>query len=364
VKLYRALFQTKKLSAEKLEEIYYQGVARWGHIVIQTGLRSGIPLDESREYAPPAGHKVLRDLRAPLGEIAYSVPVNQWENPIWLMIRKLIVEQVKEMMKMELRPREMVFCQQIQGQMMKAARMNRVQLIDLIEAWRYIFSQLHHAIHEDLRDRFEEWRQKCHSTLYQSRWSIFDLASWEIRLSNGRRIRVFDAENQDQEVWDERAIRLRDSIIEIWRLIREAHLIDFDEEGCTGTKAAHHDRIYEELQLEVELLSLSTGRDVPNEILRWISFKHRGPPPRRKSLPQLPFTEKHEESQETTEPLDVESTHRGPETTNSGPRIGNFPPAAQWLSSSRSCESFGIYRTVEERIQLRKQRGQYLFRRK
>jgi hypothetical protein len=189
------------------------------------------------------------------------------------------------------------------------------------------------------------------------------VAQKEIRLANGRRVKVFEAEDQDHDVWDPTAVRLSDSIIEVWRLIREAQLIDFDEERTTGPKPVHYERIYEELQLEVELLSLSTGRDLPNEILRWISFKHRGPPPRRKSFPQLPGAKPHDATQEPIKSSDVESTRQGPEHQHSGPRTGNFPPSAQRPPTSRSCQSFASYRTVEDRIQIRKQRGRYLFKR-
>jgi hypothetical protein len=101
---------------------------------------------------------------------------------------------------MEIHSKELIFCQQVQGQMKQAVRMNRVELIDLIDVWRFLFSNLHHKIHDDLRERFEEWRQKRHSSPYQSHWTIYDLASWEIRLMNGRSVRVFDAEDCDQEM--------------------------------------------------------------------------------------------------------------------------------------------------------------------
>jgi hypothetical protein len=174
---------------------------------------------------------------------------------------------------------------------------------------------------------------------------------------------VHDAEDCDPEIWDRRAVRLRDSIIEIWRLIREAQLIDFDAERTSGPKPAQYDSIHEELQLEAEMLSFSMGRDVPNETLKWISFKHRGPPPRRKSFRQLPESKPHDTFQEPIKSPDVGSTHQGREQTNSGPRIGNSPPAAQRLPYSRSCENFAKYTTVEERIQRRKLQGRFLFKR-
>jgi hypothetical protein len=65
-----------------MEEIYYQGVARWGHIVVQNGLRSMISIDDWQQLAPEGGHKVQYDLKAPIAASDYSVPVNTWENPI------------------------------------------------------------------------------------------------------------------------------------------------------------------------------------------------------------------------------------------------------------------------------------------
>jgi hypothetical protein len=88
-----------------MEEIYYQRVARWGHIVIQTGLRSGIPKDEWQQLSPEGGHRVLPGLRAPIEAAEYGIPVNTWENRIWVEIRKKILKQVSELMKMEIHPK-------------------------------------------------------------------------------------------------------------------------------------------------------------------------------------------------------------------------------------------------------------------
>jgi hypothetical protein len=78
VKIYRKLLETRKLSAAKMEEIYYQGVAQWGHIVIQTGLRSMISQTQWKALAPEGGNRVPHDIRAPIDAGEYSVPINTW----------------------------------------------------------------------------------------------------------------------------------------------------------------------------------------------------------------------------------------------------------------------------------------------
>jgi hypothetical protein len=173
-------------------------------------------------------------------------------------------------------------------------------------------------------------------------------------------VRVHDADDSNFEEWDIRAVQLREMLIDTWRPIREAQLIDFDDER-KGLDPRHFDKIYDEYQLEVELLSMSSGRDLPNEILRWISFKHRGPPPRRRSFSDLPRTEAST-TQGSHDQLDVEETRQGQEKTNSGPRTRFLPPAARGLPFSHSCECFGFYRTVEERIKLRRKQGRIRFK--
>jgi hypothetical protein len=44
------------------------------------------------------------------------------------------MKQVNDLMRMEINPQDLIFCQQVQGQLKQAIRMNRVQLIDLIDA--------------------------------------------------------------------------------------------------------------------------------------------------------------------------------------------------------------------------------------
>jgi hypothetical protein len=91
-------------------------------------------------------------------------------------------------------------------------------------------------------------------------------------------------EEERETSWNAEALEIRDSIIELWRLIRMAQLTNFDTNASARPSDNQCDRIYSELQMEVEMLSLTLGQDLPNEILEWLSFKHlpKGPPPRRK----------------------------------------------------------------------------------
>jgi hypothetical protein len=114
--VYHALLETKQLTARRLEEIYYLGGQRWGRIVIQTGLRNCIPAAEWRRLSSEGGHLIPRDLKSPSWSIRPNVPVNQWENPIWVKIRKKLVDRLDIIMKWDTNQREKVFPTHVQAQ--------------------------------------------------------------------------------------------------------------------------------------------------------------------------------------------------------------------------------------------------------
>jgi hypothetical protein len=364
VKRFKVLLKIGRLSGARLEEIYYQGERRWGKIVLQTAVRSGIPRREWISLYPEGSKRFPWDLRAPIMSSQPSTPRSIWENPIWKKIRMTIGEQVDQIMKMDITPKDRSFCVQVQAQVRQAIRMNRARMWDLIEAWRFFFEHFRHPDRgEDLCNRFESWRQKKHHKLSESAWDYYGAESWCIRLKDGRKITIPTIDEEELEIpWDPGALLIRDSLIELWRLIRSAQLIDFDDNVRGRPSDSQYDRIYAELQLEIELLSLSLGRDLPNEIMAWISFKHRGPPPRRKSLPQCIPQPIPIDSQEPTRLLTADCPIQGPEEQNSGPRNQTLDSASFKLPYSCSTENLVSYRSVEERIKLRHQKGRTRFR--
>jgi hypothetical protein len=116
VMVYHVLLETKQLTARGLEEIYYLGVKRWGHIVIQTGVRNCIHAAEWRRLSPEGGHLTPRDLKSPSWSIRPNVPVNQRENTIWVKIRKKLVDRLDIIMKWDTNQREKVFGTHVQAQ--------------------------------------------------------------------------------------------------------------------------------------------------------------------------------------------------------------------------------------------------------
>jgi hypothetical protein len=149
-------------------------------------------------------------------------------------------------MKLDILPRDKVSCVQVQAQMREAARMNRVRLIHLIEAWRFILGHyLHPSREENIKNRFEQWREKQHSKLFESTIISIEPYSWIIRLENGQRVQVFGTDEKERETsWDAEAIEIRDSIIELWRRIRMAQLTGFDTEASALPSDEQYDRIY------------------------------------------------------------------------------------------------------------------------
>jgi hypothetical protein len=364
IKRFKVFLKIGRVPEADLEEIYRRGERRWGQIVLQTALRGGIPRQECITLFPHGAQIIPWDLRAPIFSTQPNVSVNRCENPIWQKIQLKILEQVDAVMKLEITPKDRVLCTQAQAQLRQAVRMNRTRPWDLVEAWRFFFEHFPHPDREsDIRARFEQWREKMHHIMHDSTWDFYGTNRWAIRLKDGRHIEIPITEEDDFDIpWDPGAISIRDSLIDLWKLIRSAQLIDFDDHVRGKPSDSQYDRIYAELQLEIELVSLSLGQDLPNDIMAWIAFKHIGPPPRRKSIPQVPSTPIMIDSQEPTMSLTAVCPIQGPETHNAGPEDSTLDSATFRLPFSCSIDDFRSTRTVEQRVQMRRRSGRFRFR--
>jgi hypothetical protein len=130
-------------------------------------------------------------------------------------------------------------------------------------------------------------------------------------------------------------------IRDLWRLVREAQLALFEDP--TIPSVFHYEQIYEEFQLQVDIISASLGKDLPNEVLKWLSFKHwwNGPSIKKKVIMPPGI----EVSQELLESYAIQ----GCPVTKLGPR----EPIAETIQSDSHQREFCAIRSVPQRIQKR-----------
>jgi hypothetical protein len=201
-------------------------------------------------------------------------------------VKSKILELFELAMQSEIFSRDQTFCAAVKSQVAQAIRMNRARLKDLVDAWRFMFLHICHDYGGDEQiQRFDRWKENEASKFAGSRWLTRGIDHWHIRLKSGEQIRLYLSEDSESH-----SLSMRTLLIDLWRLIRECELADPEIHEKPAPYHRHYVKAYEELQLQVEFLSICLNEELPEEVQRWLRFvrwKH-GPPFKQRQL-ECPF---------------------------------------------------------------------------
>jgi hypothetical protein len=147
--------------------------------------------------------------------------------------------------------------------------LNKVRLKELMDAWNFPFVHICHPYRgEEQIETLDTWAENQASLFLGSRRISRDVDHSRIRLKTGKQIHFYLSDEEGN------SLELRSLIVDLWRLIRDCQLAEMDTPCPQALTQRHYAQNYDELQLQVELLSIGLGENLPSEVHKWLKFKH------------------------------------------------------------------------------------------
>lgn len=157
-----------------------------------------------------------------------------------------------------------------------------------MDAWRFLFFHICHPYRgEEQIETMDSWAENQASIFSGNRWISRDVDHWRIRLKTGKQIHFSLSDEEGN------SLGLRNLVIDLWRLIQDCQLAEMDAVDPHAPTQRHYTQACNELQLQIELLSIGLGEDLPAEVRRWLKFKHweNGPPVKKRKKLESPDLE-------------------------------------------------------------------------